>query len=137
MQGVFVDTDVTLDLLSQRKPFYTYAAKLFSAAEKGDIKIFVSSLSFSNLNYILSKQYSTVPTREILRKLKLIVNVLSVTDKEIDLALASDFKDFEDAIQYFSAIDNGIGIIITRNLVDYQITSIPVMTAEQYIVSTS
>ena len=133
MQEVFVDTDVTLDLLSQRQPFYMYSAKLFSAAERGEIRISVSSLSFSNLNYIPSKQYSATHSRDLLKKLKSIVNVLSVTEREIELALASDFKDFEDAIQYFSAIENGIGMIITRNLADYQTALIPVMTAEQFI----
>lgn len=132
MLEVFVDTDVTLDLLSQRQPFYIHSAKLFSAAERGEIKISISSLSFSNLNYILSKQYSATHSIDILRKLKSIVNVLSVTEREIALALVSDFKDFEDAIQYFSAIENGIRIIITRNLADYQTSSIPVMTAEQF-----
>jgi hypothetical protein len=63
-----------------------------------------------------------------------LVNVLDLTDKILELSLNDDeFRDFEDAIQYFSAIENEIEIIITRNLNDYTKSKIPVMTAEQFL----
>lgn len=133
MEKVFVDTDIILDLLSSREPFYIFSAGLFSAADKGEIKIYVSSLSFSNLNYILSKQYSADQARKKLLKFKTLVNVLPVTDKTVELALTSDFKDFEDAMQYFTAIDNNVKILLTRNLKDYKTAAIAVMTAEQFL----
>ena len=133
MEKVFVDTDIILDLLSDREPFSEHSAKLFSAADKGNIKIHVSSLSFSNLHYILSKQYSSDQSRKRLLKFKTLVTVLAVTDKIIDLALSSDFKDFEDGIQYFTAIENNVKILLTRNLKDYKTSEIPIMTAEQFM----
>ena len=133
MEKIFVDTDIILDLLSSREPFYIYSANLFSAADKNEIKIFVSSLSFSNLNYILSKQYSSDQAKKRLLKFKTLVNVLSVTDKVVDLALSSDFKDFEDGLQYFTAIENNIKTLLTRNLKDYKNAEISVMTAEQFL----
>jgi predicted nucleic acid-binding protein len=133
MEKIFVDTDIILDLLSSREPFYIYSANLFSAADKNEIKIFVSSLSFSNLNYILSKQYSSDQAKKRLLKFKTLVNVLSVTDKVVDLALSSDFKDFEDGLQYFTAIENNIKTLLTRNLKDYKSAEISVMTAEQFL----
>jgi predicted nucleic acid-binding protein len=133
MEKVFVDTDIILDLLSSREPFYIYSANLFSAADKNEIKIFVSSLSFSNLNYILSKQYSSDQAKKRLLKFKTLVTVLPVTDKVVDLALSSDFKDFEDGLQYFTAIENNIKILLTRNLKDYKTAEISVMTAEQFL----
>lgn len=133
MEKVFVDTDIILDLLSNREPFYIFSAGLFSAADKGEIKIYVSSLSFSNLNYILSKQYSADQARKKLLKFKTLVSVLPVSDKTVELALTSDFKDFEDAMQYFTAIDNNIKILLTRNLKDYKSATIAVMTAEQFL----
>jgi predicted nucleic acid-binding protein len=133
MEKVFVDTDIILDLLSYRQPFYIYAANLFSMADKNEIKIFVSSLAFANLNYILSKQYSAAQARKLLLKFKTLVTVLPVNDKVLDLALSSDFKDFEDGIQYFAAIENNLQIILTRNLKDYKTAEIAVMTAEQYV----
>jgi predicted nucleic acid-binding protein len=133
MNGVFVDTDIVLDLLGNRKPFYRHAAELFTIADRSEITIFVSSLSFSNLNYILSKQYSSNQARKILMKFKTLVTVLSVSDKVVELALLSDFKDFEDALQYFTALENGVTLLLTRNLKDYKTAGIPIMTAEQYL----
>lgn len=135
MKGVFVDTDIVLDLLGNRKPFYSHAAELFSIADRSEIKIFVSSLSFSNLNYILSKQYSSIQARKILMKFKTLVTVLSVSDKAVELALLSDFKDFEDALLYFTALENEVNILLTRNLKDYKTAEIPIMTAEQFLKS--
>lgn len=135
MKSVFVDTDIVLDLLGNRKPFYRHAAELFSIADRSEIKIFVSSLSFSNLNYILSKQYSSIQARKILMKFKTLVTVLSVSDKVVELALLSDFKDFEDALQYFTALENDVNILLTRNLKDYKSAEIPIMTAEQFLKS--
>ncbi|HSU49602.1 MAG TPA: hypothetical protein VLJ41_03400, partial [Segetibacter sp.] len=68
-----------------------------------------------------------------LLKFKTLVSVLPVTDKVIELALSSDFNDFEDAIQYFTATESGIQILLTRNLKDYKSAEIPVMTAEQFL----
>jgi predicted nucleic acid-binding protein len=133
MEKLFVDTDIVLDLLSAREPFYYVSAQLFSEADNGKVKLYVSSLSFSNLNYILSRQYSADQARKRLLKFKTLVTVLPVTDKTVELALSSDFKDFEDGLQYFTAIENNIKTILTRNLKDYKSAQIPVMTAEQYM----
>ena len=133
MQHVFVDTDIILDLLSNRMPFYIHSAHLFSEADRGNLILYVSSLSFSNLNYILSKQCSTAQARKMLLKFKTLVTVLPVTDKVVDLALSSDFKDFEDALQYFTAIESSLKILLTRNLKDYKPATITVMTAEQFL----
>ena len=133
MEKVFVDTDIVLDLLSNREPFYSHSAQLFSEADKGKIRIHVSSLTFSNLNYILSRQYSVDQSRKKLLKFKTLVTVLSVTDKVVELALSSDFKDFEDGLQYFTAIENNLKTLLTRNLKDYKTADITVMTAEQFL----
>ncbi len=133
MERVFVDSDIILDLLGGREPFYKFSAELFSISDKGKIKLHVSSLSFANLNYILSKQFSSEQARKKLLKFKTLVTVLAVTDKIVDLSLASDFKDFEDGLQYFSAIENGINLLLTRNLKDYKSAEISVMTAEQFL----
>jgi len=71
--------------------------------------------------------------RKVLRNFKVLVNVLPLDDKISELALNSDFKDFEDAIQYFTAIENGQDLIITRNQQDFKESKIPVMTAGEFI----
>ena len=133
MEKIFVDTDIVLDLLSGRLPHFNYAAELFSLADENSIKLYVSSLTFANVNYILSRQLSAVQVRKILLKFKTIITVLSVNDKIIELALASDFHDFEDAIQYNTAIENGINILLTRNLKDFKKAEISILTAQQFI----
>jgi predicted nucleic acid-binding protein len=135
MEKLFIDTDIILDLLTAREPFYEYAATLFSLADNGKVSLHFSSLSFSNLNYMLSKQYSAAQARKLLSKFKTIVKVLAVDEKITELALSSDFKDFEDALQYYTAIANNIKMLVTRNLKDYKHADIPVMTAEQYLRS--
>ncbi|MFO0203809.1 MAG: type II toxin-antitoxin system VapC family toxin [Alphaproteobacteria bacterium] len=133
MRKVFVDTDVCIDLLSGRKPFNKTAEILFSLADNKKIKVYVSSLSFSNIDYVLRSQYTSTHSRQLIGTFKTLVNVLPVDSKTIDLAIASDFNDFEDAIQHSCAIENNLTTIITRNLKDYKKASIAVLTAETFI----
>lgn len=133
MDKVFVDTDVCIDLLSGRQPFNKSAEFLFSLADKGKLKICVSSLSFSNIDYVLLSQYSTSHSRQIIAKFKTLVQVLAVDSKTIDLAIASNFSDFEDAIQYACALEYNLTTLITRNLKDYKKATIKVLTPETYL----
>jgi len=133
VEKLFVDTDIILDLLAKREPHYQFAAALFSLADQREIKLFVSSLSFANLNYILSKQYNANNARKKLIAFKTLTTVLAVNDKIVERALASDFKDFEDALQYYTATENKISKLITRNLKDFKAAEIIVMTAEQFL----
>ena len=130
-----VDTNIILDLLACRMPFYTEAAHLFSLADKKKVKLSVSSLCLANTHYILSRQNPELEVRKILRQFKVLVNVLPLDDKITDLALNSEFHDFEDAIQYYTAIENDQDLIITRNQPDFKESKIPVMTAAEFIKS--
>ena len=100
MKRVFLDTNIVIDLLAQRMPFYTEAAKLFSLADKNEIKLYISALCLADINDILARHLPPAEVRVILRKFKVLVNVLPFDDKIADLTLNSDFYDFEDAIQY-------------------------------------
>lgn len=133
MKNLLVDTNIVLDLLAKRKAHYDYAAALFSLSDRRKIKLNVSAISIINSNYILSRELSVDESREILRKFKLLVKVLSCDEKIIDLGLNSEFKDYEDSIQYFTAIENNCDCIITRNLKDFKTSAIPIMTAETFI----
>jgi|SRR5208282_2531824 len=131
---VFLDTDVTLDHLADRQPFAEYAHRLFALAETGELIICLSSLSFSNLYYILPKLKGHDEALALLRKLKLLVRVSAVTGAEIESALASSFKDFEDAIQHFAAeTEGGVSAIVTRNMADYSASELPVLSPEEIL----
>ena len=135
MDKVLVDTDIVLDLLAKRELFFLEAQELFTLSDKKKIKLFVSSLTFANTYYVLSQNLKIENTRKILRKFKLLVNVLPMDDKIIDLSLDSDFKDFEDAIQYNTALENNLNLIITRNLKDFKQSVLPVLTARDYLTT--
>lgn len=136
MKKLFIDTNVVIDLLSQREPYFLEAATLFSLAEKKQIIITVSSLTIDNTSYTLLQQMDSRKAKMILRKLRLIVGILPLNDKVIDLALNDDtMPDFEDALQYFTALNNEQDIIITRNLKDFKGSKLPVMTANQFLES--
>ena len=136
MSKLLVDTNVVLDLLAKREPFYDSAAKLFSLADKKKIALSISSLTFANTSYVLTKLKTVDKSREILRRFRVLVKVLSLDDKVIDLALNDlSFKDFEDGLQYYSALENGQEMIITRDLNDFKGSRIPVMTPEEYLIS--
>jgi predicted nucleic acid-binding protein len=132
---LFVDTDIVLDLLQERQPHYPSAAGLFTLADRQKLTLHVSSLSFTNLNYVLRKSMTTAEARKTLSRLKVLVKVLAVDNKIIELALASSFNDFEDAVQHYTATENKINNLITRNLKDYKKASINVMTADEYVQS--
>ena len=134
MKNLFVDTNIVIDLLGKREPHYEAAAKLFSLADQGKIKLSVSSLTFANTNYVLSKMNNSVLAREILSKFKVLVTVTDLNDKIIELSLNDkSFVDFEDGLQHYSALENKASIIITRNLKDFKSSKIPVMTAQGYL----
>ena len=135
MKKIFVDSDIILDLMLEREQFFTPAAELFSLIEKKKIKASVSALHFSNLHYIIRKVKSSELAKSVLRKLAIIVKILTVDEKAIELALESDFPDFEDAIQYYACLDNDIDVIVTRNKKDYKSGKLPVMTAEEYLAA--
>jgi len=134
MSRLLIDTNIVVDLLSKREKFYDEAADLFSRADKKELELTISTLTFANTNYILTKLKSAKEAREILRKFKVLVELLSLDDKITELALSDgNFPDFEDGLQYYSAIENQIDVIITRNKKDFKNSKIPVLTAKEFL----
>lgn len=136
MIKVYVDTNIVLDLLARREPFYIDAAVLFTLADQKKIKVSASALTIANVAYILRRQLSSEELTSILKKLLLLLNILPLDERVVNHALVNaEFADFEDCLQYYTAIDNSQNIIITRNLKDYKNSKLPVMTAAQYLSS--
>ncbi len=136
MENVFIDTDVIVDFLTGRKPFSLESAKIFSLIDQKKIRGYVSALSFSNLYYVLRKFGPHKKVISSLQELSELVDILKVDSNIIKSALISDFKDFEDSIQYFAAQEHKkIDSIITRNIKDYKDSSLPVMTPEIFLVT--
>ena len=135
MNKYFVDTDVILDLLAQRVPHFHFSAVLFSLAEMGKFELYTSPTVMVNTFYILRKNLGNENAKNALRKLRIILHVIDSSEKVLDLALNSNFNDFEDAIQYYTALNADIQTIITRNFKDYKAADILVQTPEMFLVS--
>lgn len=132
---LFLDTNVVIDLLGEREPFYESAAKIATLADKGRIHIVVSVLTYSTVYYLLSRFEAKEVVKEKIRKFKVIAETSELTDKVIDKGLSSKFGDFEDSLQYYCAVDSDCKILVTRNGKDFKDSEIPVLTPNEYLKS--
>lgn len=134
MNRVLLDSDVILDFFFNRQPLSIHSEKVIALCEEKKIQGFVTSVIVSNVYYLLRK---SAPHEDIVDKLSQLLSLIDVlvTDKKVlRLALFSEFKDFEDAIQHFSAQQSGtIDVIITRNIKDYKKSALAVMAPDDYL----
>ena len=130
---IFLDTDVIIDLLTERAPHFIGAAKLFLYIQNREILAFTSPVVFANLSYLLSKRFDKHRSVDLLRKLNTLVKILAVDQKIIEMALASDFTDSEDSIQYYTAVENHLEILITRNVQDYHLAKIQIFRPMEFL----
>lgn len=132
MKQVFLDTNVIIDFLADRKPFSVYAAKIFNYAVSVKVKLYISAVSYNNIYYILRQSFSNIDTLKLLDELSEMTEVADVTKSVIKKSLKSELKDFEDAIQYNCALSlNKIDFIVTRDTKDYRKSLLPVMNPEE------
>ena len=124
MNKIFLDTNIVMDWLLKREPFFKSAQAVLRKVERKEIKALVSPMSFITIEYILRKRIGKEKAKRALAAIRTICVVCNCGKKEIDLALISSFKDFEDGVQYFIALNNGADIIITRNKKDFKIYQI-------------
>jgi predicted nucleic acid-binding protein len=134
MDKVLIDTDVLLDFFFDRKPFSIFSTEILNLCEENKLSGFTTPVIISNVYYLLRK---TAKHNIVIEKIKQLLNIIEIIkmDKNAVInALNSDFKDFEDALQNFSAIDNGkINIILTRNIKDFKTSELAILTPETYL----
>ncbi|MCA6494126.1 MAG: PIN domain-containing protein [Chitinophagaceae bacterium] len=134
MKNLFFDTNVIIDTLADRKPFSKAGAQLFDLAEKGKVKLFISSLSYANIYYIIRKICTHKELLIILRDLESLIETVDVTKQIISKSLYADFTDFEDSIQYHTALSNKkITAIVTRNGKDFKKSDVAILTPEEAV----
>jgi len=132
-KSLFIDSDILLDLLLNREPFSHYVQLLLFESEKRNIKLYTSALVISNIHYVLSKYIGAASSKSRIKELIKVINVLSVENGIIALALDSYIADFEDAVQYLIAQRYNLDGIITRNIKDYKKSIIPILTASDFL----
>jgi predicted nucleic acid-binding protein len=133
MQKILLDTNIIIDFLGERKGFYDPAAKIITLADKKKIKIYVSAVSMATAYYVLAKYENKKAALEKVRKFKVLCEISSTNNEVFEKALNAPFDDFEDALQYFSAIEDNCDLIVTRNEKDFKTALIPVMNPENYL----
>jgi predicted nucleic acid-binding protein len=130
---IFVDADVILDLLLAREPFFGAATHLFLLLQDGRVEGFTSPVVFANLFYMLRQGMPVSEAFAALRKLRLLLGVLAVNEKVVDRALASSLGDFEDAMQYCTAVAHKLDAVVTRNKRGYRDPELPILDAAECV----
>ncbi|MCB0523646.1 MAG: PIN domain-containing protein [Saprospiraceae bacterium] len=135
MKKVFVDTDVLIDFLTNRDPHSLNSMKVMEYGYRKIIEIYISSLCLSNIHYLVSRIEGKAIAREKIKSLLKITDVLSVNKLIVEKAAYSEFKDFEDGIQYYCAEENQIEFILTRNVKDFSKSKLPVQTPTEFLAA--
>lgn len=136
MKKIFVDTNVVIDFLADRRPFSLDAARLFDMVIGGKIEIYISAVSYNNIYYILRQSLSNNAAIKLLEELAGMTEIADVTNDIIRKSLKTDFNDYEDAIQYLCAMSvPQIHCIITRNTKDFKRSTISILTPAEAIAS--
>lgn len=134
MSKAFIDTNVLVDLIADRKPFSKFAITIFDAAESNKVELFVSSHSLATVHYLLKKYISEAEIREILLDLMAFITIVPIDGEVIKRSLKSKHRDFEDAIQIVAAqFINKINCIVTRNVKDFKGAEIAVLTPDEFV----
>ncbi|RYD75901.1 MAG: PIN domain-containing protein [Sphingobacteriales bacterium] len=136
MKQVFMDTNIVIDFLANRQPFAMDAAKIFDLAVNGKVRIFIAAVSYNNIYYILRQYMSGSATLKLLGELADMTEITDVTAVIIRQSLKTDFKDYEDAIQYHSALSIAdLDFIVTRNTKDFKKSTLAVLTPTEALAS--
>lgn len=137
MTKVFLDTNILMDYLSRREPFFEPAALIFQLGKRKKCLLLVSSLSFATASFLLQAHYK-LSQKEVVKLFAHIIKMCHVTtvdSQTVNESVVSVFKDFEDAMQYFSALRESTDFIITRDKQDFMGSTIPVFEPNEFLKS--
>ena len=133
MKNIYIDCNILIDWLMDRKPFSYYAAKLITLTEEKKIISNVSALTLANTYYIIHKELNKKIAEEFLKDSIKLFNIVDLTADMTKSAIKQKFKDFEDDLHYHTALSNSIPYLITRNKKDFKKDTIKIMDAEEFI----
>ena len=134
MTRLFLDTNIVVDLLEKREPFCQDALRLFTMAYEKKVQLVVSPITYATASFLLRK-HGSEGVRILLSNFRQLSRVATSNERVVDDSLASRFSDFEDAMQYYTAINAKADFIITRNVKDFINSKLPVMTATEFLVT--
>lgn len=134
MTKLFLDTNIVVDLLERREPFCHDAVRLFTMAYNRQVQLVVSPMTYSTASFLLRK-HGSEGVRNLLSNFRQLSRVATANERTVDDSLASQFNDFEDAMQYYTALRANADAIITRNGKDFTNSKLPVMTAGEFLAT--
>lgn len=134
MTRLFLDTNIVVDVLERREPFYRDAVRLFTMAYNKQVQLIVSPITYTTASFLLRK-HGPEGVRNLLSNFRQLSRVATANERTVDDSLASRFTDFEDAMQYYTALHAKADVIITRNCKDFTASKLPVMTATEYLAT--
>lgn len=137
MRRVLFDSDILLDVLAQRQPFFVASVQALNTVTQPQVQGYVSGHAVTNIFYILRRQVGNAAAQELLSRLLQHLCIASVTDEVIRAALQSSMTDFEDAVTSEAANAVGVQVIVTRNTSDFDASSIPAVLPEEFLTMPS
>ena len=133
MKSVFFDTNIMIDVIGRREQFSKPSLQILSLADRGLIRLYVSALSYATASYILGKYNKGIDIFKEFSSFMKITTATPVDSTTIEQSVHSEFKDFEDALQFFSAKHEHIDYFITRNKKDFNTSDIPVFEPQEFV----
>ncbi len=133
IKKLFLDTNILLDLLGEREPFYLASAQLASLADQKQIELYISPVSIATVQYVLSKHIGQEATKDKLRKLLILCKVASMDESIVQKSMEAPFEDFEDALQYYCALQAHCDMIISRTAKDFKKALLPLLSTEAFL----
>jgi predicted nucleic acid-binding protein len=133
MKRVFIDTNIFLDILFRREQFVDDALSIFDMAVDGQIVLLISDLSIANIKYITRKEIPTEEFYNLIQIFRPIFTIVPLGAEVIDKAISLRASDFEDALQYFSAVQAEADCLVTRNIKDYGFANMEVLDSKTFV----
>jgi predicted nucleic acid-binding protein len=128
---IVFDTNIILDVLLNREPFVELSANLLSTVENKKIEGYLCATTITTLDYLISKETNRNKAKIEMRKLLNLFKISEVNSKVLELSINSEFKDFEDAVQYYSGECSRVNGLVTRNTKDYKQAKLPIYTPDE------
>ncbi|WP_375509491.1 type II toxin-antitoxin system VapC family toxin [uncultured Nostoc sp.] len=128
---VLIDTNVVLDFLQEREPFVEDAARLFQRIDAGEVQGFIAATTITNIYYILRRTAGVKVAQDAIIQVLTDLHICPVERTILEQAIALNFRDFEDAVQYACGIAHGVDAVITRDVSGFVNALIPVMSPKE------
>ncbi len=130
---VFIDTNIFLDILCRRERFVDDALSIFDMAVDDQIELLITDLSIANIKYITRKEIPSEKFYDLIQTFRPVFTIVPIGAGVIDSAISLRANDFEDALQYFSAVQAGADCLVTRNIKDYGFAKMEVLDSKAFL----